>query len=62
MIFTLSIIAVLQGVQITPPERRFVTRDLCEAARIGTVDDLQKRSVLVLSSRRDLQQLKAEIR
>ena len=58
MTFTLAIIAILQGVQITPPERRFYNRDMCEAARTGTVEDLRKNSVLVLSSRCDLVEIR----
>lgn len=58
MIWTLAVIAILQGVQITPPERRFFNRDLCEVARGETVADLQAHNALVLSSRCNLQEMR----
>ena len=58
MIFTLAIVATVAGTALTPPERRFVTRDLCEAARAGTVEDLRNFGAIVLVARCDLRELK----
>lgn len=57
MIFTLHIIAILGSAGIFPPEQRYATKDLCVAAMVDQVRNLQAKRTEVLSATCDLQQL-----
>lgn len=57
MIFTLHLIAMLGSIGLCPPEQRYSTKDLCKAALVEQVHNLQAKKADVLSATCDLQQL-----